>query len=125
MAAPANSLITVVQFGGHWVGMQIDAKIKTFITKALPNRDVARVAAQRFAQENRLPYLDDALRFNKPVVTIWKAQGCWVPAKIFPQDIIGAGMTTDDKNEAIKQARAIAEREQLEFEPSIGETAFM
>ncbi|MCE5318482.1 MAG: hypothetical protein LLG04_14115 [Parachlamydia sp.] len=124
MSALAGSLITVIQFGWHWFGMRITAEDKTMITNALQNKDVARIAAQRFAQENRLPYQDDAVKSHKPVVTIRNYLGSWMPAKIFPERIEDAGVTTEDKNEAIEWAREIAANENLDFAPSIGASVF-
>lgn len=125
MSVPANTLVTVVQMAGHWVGMQVmPDNVKKPVTRALKTQEIARVAAQQFAREHHIAYQDDALFFNTPVVTIWKARGCWVPAKIYPQHIEGAGYTTEDKNAAIEKARQLAEREKLDFAPSIGETAF-
>jgi hypothetical protein len=120
-----SSLVTVIQFGGHWCAVNVDEnENKKFISNPLTEKVLAVAAAKCFAKENNLHYQEDALIFNKPVVTIWRALGCWVPAKIFDTYIQGAGITVEDKSKAIKMAEQLAEREGLECFPSIGESIF-
>lgn len=125
MTTPDLSLVTVVQFGGHWCAVKVNAnETKQFISNPLTEKISAISAAKCFAKENNLLYQENAVTFNKPVITIWRALGCWVPAKIFDTYVQCAGLTVEDKSEAIKMAEELAEREGLECFPSIGESLF-
>lgn len=120
-----SPVITVSQFGGDWHCFQVNSPKDTrFIGKAYESYKAAEVAALQFAKKNDLPFIANYISFNKPVVTIWKEFGSWLPAKIFQDRIVGAGILREHKQQALDQAKQIAKDENLDFVPSIGESLF-
>lgn len=120
---PSSDIVTVVRFGGHWCAMKHENNNAELLNIAV-DKISAIGTAQRFSHEHHIPFVEDAVEFNKPVVTIWKANGCWIPAKIFEENIIGAGQTCKKKSEAIEMAEKVAVRDGLQFIPAIGESCF-
>ena len=124
-ASSVETMITVAQLGSFWCGVQVNPDESKFpITELVGEKKSAETAAKRFASQHHFLYRNDILEFNQPIVTIWKACGNWVPAKIFRDRIEGAGLTTPSKEEAKLQAERVASREKLDFFPSIGEGCF-
>lgn len=120
-----STIITVSQFGGNWHCFQVNSPKDTrFIGNAHESYKAAEIAALQFAKQNDLPFIANYLSFNKPVVTIWKEFDSWLPAKIFQDRIVGAGILRKHKQQALDQAKQIAENEDLDFVPSIGESIF-
>jgi len=120
-----ETMITVVQLGSFWCGVQVNPDESKFpITELVGEKKSAETAAKCFATQHHFLYRNDILEFNQPIVTIWKVQCNWVPAKIFHDRIEGAGQTTPSKEEAKLQAERVASREGLDFFPLIGEGCF-
>lgn len=120
-----SAIITVSQFGGNWYCFQVNSPKDTrFIGNEYESYKAAETAAIQFATKNDLPFIANYLSFKKPVVTIWKEFDSWLPAKIFQDRIVGAGILREHKQQALDQAKQIAKNEDLDFVPSIGESIF-
>lgn len=120
----AMPFVTVVQFGGNWAGMQVNPDDgKLFVTSMKSDEKSAQIAAKHFAMKKGFVYQDRALKFNQPLMTIWKVQGHWVPAKNFDDHIVACSTQTCNREEAKQLAKFMAWHEQLECFPSLGESA--
>lgn len=122
--APPIPIITVHRLGGLWCGVMVNPdKSKYPITNLSQDKKLVKTIAKTYAAIQGLPYRKNVLIAHKPIVTVWKALGNWVPAKIFEDRIEGAGITTT-KEAAKHCAQQLAIKEQLDYFPSIGESAF-
>lgn len=120
---PSSDIVTVVRFGGHWCAMKHENNNAKLLNIAVDKLS-AIGAALRISREHNIPFVENAVIFNQPVVTIWKAFGCWIPAKIFEENVVGAGQTCENKIQAIEMAEKVAVRDGLQFIPAIGESCF-
>ena len=116
----------VMLVAGCYIATQVTGKMKRFVSKH-PETElkVAQTAAQRFASENNIPYVDELKKGDRAFITIIKYQEQWYPAELWPDKIVlltkieGTSLG-GDQTFALICAESIALTKNEDFIPSIG-----
>lgn len=115
MSIKVKTAVTVVQFGGQWVGVQITGSEKTFITSFNSDKKTAAAAAKQYALVNKFEYKKSGAGFN-PIISTCKERDDYYIITIFKEYIrIANDSKTNDKNLAESKAREFAAKHQLEY----------
>lgn len=86
---------------------------------------VVQSAAEHFAKEKEIEFKPYLLTFEKPIMTIYKKEGVWFPAKIYTDRVFfvynfEGYPLNGDKDRAIQTAEKLAALENLYFTSGIG-----
>lgn len=120
-----NKVVSILQFGGPWFGVQVDVEETSFITLAMKDATTAEVAARNFAKNNHLTYKEGKCwLLTKPLVTVLQVFENWFPAKIFSDHIEFSAIQNATAENALRQAEALAKNEKLGFVTDLGSTVF-
>lgn len=120
----------IVKLVNCFLAVHKKGKITSFISKN-PELDIsiAKIAAERFAQLNNIPYRNMLLEPITPIITILKSKNKWYPAEIYADRIELIEKISDldiggSQTEAIDKAKDIANLYKTDCIPSIGISMF-
>ena len=122
----SNQFTGVLRLVDHWLAVHVQGSCKACISKH-PEEDikVAQVAAKTFADSHHIPYEENILEMDRPLMTVLKIDADWYPAEFHPDKIsllthYGNVKLGGTQSEAINMAQAIASRKKRDCIPSIG-----
>jgi hypothetical protein len=121
-----SEFVCVIRLANCYIATHIKERNKAFISKHPEiEKIVAESTAKIFATQNKIPYVDELLEPDRPIITIMKDGEHWYPAELHSKKIILLLMQNfqdigSDEQGAIRIAETIALREKSDCIPSIG-----
>ena len=121
MSATIDPFITTVHLANRWCGIQVEANRSTkFCTEPVGDKETAEKTARVVAKHLNMPYRENGVIFEKPIVSIQQKDNRWQPVKIFADRIEYVGRAYLYPKDAKIDAQVIAEEEKLDCDPEIG-----
>lgn len=118
MSTEFRSTITTVQLGGLWGVMQIvDEQTKKNVIGFTSDKNTVEIAAKKFAEEHRLEYKENALKFDRPVIAICKAKNAevyWITT-LYDAYATRYKLGLDDRSRAVGKAQRLAREKNLSY----------